>query len=1082
MQVWAIGIVRNEADLVRVNVLHHLAQGIDRILLLDDGSTDGTRDVLAELSRDHPVECQPSMETFRQDRLLTALARTAFIRGAEWILPIDADEFWYAPSGTIRDLLVGVDAGAIAVDVVNFVQRREQHTTTPDGLLHMTRRVEQPVGTDGTIAGLVESERVAYVEIRYPRKWIIRAGARLEIGWGNHTVRNSVGPSRYTQDIVCLHAPLRSRTDLNRKADLERAVAEVGEYLEEAWHLRRWRRLAAEGQLDAEWRANSYAENCLDVQGLPHPLVRDDRLRDLVSRWLSAQVATSQVASLQTDESSPRDLTSLEPGTRAAILDRMRKIEGWFDDDEAELLIRVTVELIRGLPTPHTIVEVGSYCGRSTVVLGGAVRALGGGARIYAVDPHEGEIGAIDGTVGLRSDGPTLERFLANVEAARLGDLVEPIVQRSTEVDWRRPVGLLFVDGLHDYVSVRGDVDHFGPWLVPGGYLAFHDHRDEFPGVRACVRELLATGAYSGYGQAGSLVVLRKDSNASSPSPEPAGAPPSDAVRCLEIAVAGYRTQVAVRDEALGTLRAQAQRRDAVIAGLADELDHERLEVQRRHGQVTGLSEEVQILQAQAMEREGTIQSLSEELGAQRSTITRLGDRVEELLASKSWRLTAPLRAIQDLISGVRSTASGAHATPSSDAVAVGAEANLRNWTTTLARQYDWQRGRPAWTQSLYVALGRARANSRPRRILVIDRSLPTPDRDSGSMRMFMLLRLLSASGWTVTFLPADLRDTEPYASDLRRLGIRLLVGEGDAEAILRREGGGFGVVLCSRPEQAEWMLPLLRAYAVGAAVVYDTVDLHWVRMEREFAVTGDPVTAAAARQMKAIELAAAKAADLVFTVTAEDRAALLAECPGCAIAVVPNVHEVTRLGPPYESRADLLFLGGFLHKPNEDAVLYFVERILPLVHARRLELRLVVVGSDPPPSIQACASEQISITGYVPDVAPYLARCRVFVAPLRFGAGLKGKIGQALAAGVPVVTTSIGAEGFGLTHQETAMIADDPDRFAESVVRVYSDPALWRRLAESGRRAIRDRFSPAVVGRQLTARLDAVRRAASGV
>jgi glycosyltransferase involved in cell wall biosynthesis len=1049
MRVWAIAIVRNEADVIRINVLHHLAQGIDRFLILDDGSTDGTRDVLAELSREHPLEWKPSTVAFRQHLLLTSLARDAYIRGAEWILPIDADEFWYVPGGTLRDAVTDRDAGALSVDVTNFVQRREQDRTTTDGLLHMTRRVERPVGTDESIAGLVESERVAYVEIRYPWKWISRAGPRLEIGWGNHTIRNPAGLARHTTEILCLHAPLRSRADLERKADLSRMDADVGDYLEEAWHLRRWRRLASEGRLDAEWRANSYADEHLDVYGVPHPLVHDSRLRDVAGRWLDSRPTNPRAATVRERDTSPSYESSLHPGTRAAILERMRTIEGWFDDDEAEFLMRVTEETIRKFPGPQAIVEIGSYCGRSTVVLGGVVRALGGTARIYAVDPHEGEVGAIDGTEGLRVDESTLDRFLENVKASGLEDVVEPVIKRSIEVEWARPLSLVFVDGLHDYVSVRGDVDHFSAWLLPGGFLAFHDHREEFPGVRACVRELLATRRYFLHGQAGSLVVIRKDPGATAPPAELTGATPLDTVRSLETAIASYRTQVAVRDDALRALRAQSERRDAIIAGLSEARDLERRETER--------------LVAEATQREKIIRDLSKqaerdrrELETQRSGIAQLVARVDELLASKSWRLTAPLRALQDALQG-------ALPAPLADA------GPLRGWAVTLARQEGWRRGPAAWV----------RRRRRPRSILVIDRWLPTYDRDSGSLRMFMLLRLLRGSGWTVAFLPADLKETEPYASDLRRLGVRLLLGEQDAEAILRREGGQFGVVLCSRPDPAERMLPLLRAYAVGAAVVYDTVDVHWLRMDREAAVTGDPVTRAAAAEMKSIELAAAQTVDLVFTVSPEDRVALLAECPGLTVRFVPNIHEVVPPGPPYGSRADLLFLGGFLHKPNEDAVLHFVDNVLPLVRARQPEIRLVVVGSDPPSSIQACAGEQVTVSGYVPDVAPYFARCRVFVAPLRFGAGLKGKIGQALAAGLPVVTTSIGAEGFGLRHEETAMIADDPERFAESVVKVYSDAALWRRLADGGRRLIQDRFSPSVVRRELCASLDALRRVA---
>jgi hypothetical protein len=488
MQLWAVGMVRNEADVVRINVLHHLAQGIDRILLLDNDSSDGTPDVLADLAREHPVEWRSSPGAYRQDRLVTELAHIARAKGADWVIPIDADEFWWAPSGTVRDVLARTDIGSLEASVVNFVQRRDQELTTPDALLHMTRRVATPIGVADENAALVESGSATYVEICYHPKWISRASPDLRIGWGNHTVANA-GASRKTSDLVCLHAPLRSREFFHRKLDLSRPPAEMEECLAGAWHLRRWRRLAAEGRLDAEWRANSYAGDALDLNGVARPLVTDFRLRDAVAPWLPGGV-------------------TLE--ARARILDVMRPIEGWFDDGEAGLLIRTAERAIRDLPTPRPLVEIGSYCGRSTVVLGGVVRTLGSAATVYAIDPHEGEVGAVDSRIGLERRPPTFPGFVANVRAAGLDGVIAPIRERSTNVAWRWPISLLLVDGLHDAASVRADVAHFAPWVVPGGYLALHDHCDDFPGVQACARGLLADGTWEAREQAGLLLVLQK--------------------------------------------------------------------------------------------------------------------------------------------------------------------------------------------------------------------------------------------------------------------------------------------------------------------------------------------------------------------------------------------------------------------------------------------------------------------------------------------------------------------------------------------------------------------------------------------
>jgi len=189
------------------------------------------------------------------------------------------------------------------------------------------------------------------------------------------------------------------------------------------------------------------------------------------------------------------------------ILREMREIEGWFIDEEADLLIAATAKALRSLSPPSAIVEVGSYCGRSTVVLGSVVKALEADARVYAIDPHQGEIGARD--VGLEQTGSTLERFKSNIAKAGVADVVTLVRQRSDETVWSRPISVLFVDGLHDYASVSSDFRHFERWLMNGAIVAFHDYSTNFPGVMTFVDELIATGQYETLDIVSSLHILR---------------------------------------------------------------------------------------------------------------------------------------------------------------------------------------------------------------------------------------------------------------------------------------------------------------------------------------------------------------------------------------------------------------------------------------------------------------------------------------------------------------------------------------------------------------------------------------------
>jgi glycosyltransferase involved in cell wall biosynthesis len=144
-----------------------------------------------------------------------------------------------------------------------------------------------------------------------------------------------------------------------------------------------------------------------------------------------------------------------------------------------------------------------------------------------------------------------------------------------------------------------------------------------------------------------------------------------------------------------------------------------------------------------------------------------------------------------------------------------------------------------------------------------------------------------------------------------------------------------------------------------------------------------------------------------------------------------------------------MLFLGGYGHMPNVDAVLWFVEEILPRVREQLPGVTFTVAGSHPSQEILALQNEKLRVTGYVPDLRPLFEKLRVFVAPLRYGAGVKGKIVTSMMYGVPVVTTSIGNEGLNLTDGQEALIADGPEAFAASTVELYTNQALWERLAQ---------------------------------
>jgi SAM-dependent methyltransferase len=350
------------------------------------------------------------------------------------------------------------------------------------------------------------------------------------------------------------------------------------------------------------------------------------------------------------------------------------------------------------------------------------------------------------------------------------------------------------------------------------------------------------------------------------------------------------------------------------------------------------------------------------------------------------------------------------------------------------------------------------------RRVLVVDHRIPTPDQDAGSARMYAILKLLRELDYAVTFVSNCESQMLDYERKLGQLGVPVLYGYSTAVTHLTQYGHQYEFVLLSRPETAFRFLPVVRAYALNSTVIYDTVDLHWVRMRREAEMSGDPALRNLADRFMRIERLNSLCADLVLAVTPDEKESLLAEAPDARVEVIPTIHTSRPPSDLGHKREGLMFIGGFEHVPNVDAVKWFVEEVFPIIQRQLAGLQFHVIGSKMPEQVTVLASPSVRIVGYVPDPEPYFRSSRVFVAPLRYGAGMKGKIGHSMSYGLPVVTTSVGAEGMMLQDGENALIGDGPEAFARAVVRLYTDDRLWRQIADNSVEHIRHHFSEEAV------------------
>jgi O-antigen biosynthesis protein len=397
--------------------------------------------------------------------------------------------------------------------------------------------------------------------------------------------------------------------------------------------------------------------------------------------------------------------------------------------------------------------------------------------------------------------------------------------------------------------------------------------------------------------------------------------------------------------------------------------------------------------------------------------------------------------------------------------------------------------------EHLHDALPNVRAAANRERglhVLVVDYQVPRWDHDAGSLRMLSIVRGFLDLGARVTFMPDNFVQQQPYTRILQRMGVEVFYGSLDINAELATIGPKLDLAILSRPHVASRWLDVLREFAPSARLVYDTVDLHWLREARKGApgvpswdsvVDGNGSSldsmAPKAKALRELELAMIRAADATVVVSDSERLQVERDVPGADVSVIPTVHDVESCVLPPEGRRGILFLGGFAHPPNVDAAIRLVKDVMPKVWRELGDVRLTIVGPNPPPEVQGLASPLVDVTGWVADLQPLFDQSRLMVAPLRYGAGLKGKVTQCLAVGLPVVTTPIGAEGL-VDAEECVLVGADAAELAAHTIRVHLDDELWQRLSRAGQQLIEEHCSTEIVTERLGALLSAALPVAS--
>ena len=430
-----------------------------------------------------------------------------------------------------------------------------------------------------------------------------------------------------------------------------------------------------------------------------------------------------------------------------------------------------------------------------------------------------------------------------------------------------------------------------------------------------------------------------------------------------------------------------------------------------------------------------------------------LRSRLAAMEASLSWRLTAPLRRT----SGARRLLR-----------LLWLLATFRLAARLRARAASRERGSapPAPADAAAAEQDRPCA-------LLIDDHFPQPNRDAGSIEIMHLIDALLALGCQVTFLAAREASAEtPDGAALAKQGVRCLASASDdwvAGVFLPAEGGTFDLCVLSRVYCGGRFLEAVQAQCPRAAIVFNTIDLHYVRIAREARLRDDAKLLAIAEQVRQREQHLARAADATIVVSAAEKALLAESVPDAAVVAMPLAREVRPHVAPFDQRRGIGFIGGFAHAPNIDAIRYFLAEIWPLVLRDLPDCGFTIVGADLPPAVLDGVPGQVRYLGHVPDVGPWFDGLRVTVAPLRFGAGLKGKVVSSLASGVPCVATRISVEGMEALDGVAVLVADTPQEFAANIVRASTDAALWSRLSAAGIGYVREDLSIAGWRKQLT-------------